>query len=98
MEDNSIIAYLYDRKLEDNLFTLSDPQLKRLQQKIRIVDKEISNFITNRVHPKSRRRLQKLLFDYSNAVFLNASKENELYYKSGARDGVKFIIDSLTAK
>lgn len=75
-----------------------ESELKRLQENVILLNKEISNFIKKRVHPKSRKKLQKLLLDYSNAIFLNTAKENELYYRYGAEDGVKFIIDSLNAK
>ncbi len=98
MEQNNIITYLYDKKVEDNLFTLEDVELTRLKEKVTIVDKEISNFIAKRVHPKSRKKLQRLLLEYSNAIFITTAKENELYYKSGTGDGIKFIIDSLSSK
>ena len=61
MEQNNIITYLYDKKVEDNLFTLEDVELTRLKEKVTIVDKEISNFIAKRVHPQSRKKLQRLL-------------------------------------
>lgn len=98
MEQNNIVTFLYDKKVKGDLFTLEDAELTKLQEKVTIVDKEISDFIAKRVHPKSRKKLRRLLLEYNNAIFLTTAKENELYYKYGTGDGVKFIIDSLSIK
>lgn len=96
--NENIIDYLYDKKTEDKKFTLEDSELDQLQHEVTIADKAISKFITKRVHPKSRNKLRKLLAEYSNTVFASISKENQLYYKQGYADGIKTIIDSLSAK
>ena len=98
MENQNIINYLYDKKVEDNLFLLEDSELNRLDHKVTIADKEISKFIEKRVHPRSRKKFRHLLREYSNAVFVHAARENELYYKYGVSDGVKFITSSLSTK
>lgn len=96
--NENIIDYLYDKKVEDKNFSLEDVELDRLQNEVTTVDKAISKFINKRVHPKSRDRLRKLLIEYSNAIFVSIARENQLYYKYGYADGVKTIIDSLSAK
>lgn len=54
MQNNeNIIDYIYDKKIEDNKFTLEDSELNQLQHEVTIVDKAISKFIDKRVHPKA---------------------------------------------
>ena len=98
MSEKNIIDFLFDKKDEDQLFLLEDTELKRLDNKVTMVDNEISKFIEKRVHPKSRKKLRQLLRDYSNAIFVHVARENELYYKYGVSDGVKFITSSLSVK
>ena len=98
MEQENIIDFLFDKKVEDNLFLLEDADLKRLDNKVTFADNEISKFIEKRVHPKIRKKLRKLLREYSNAVFIRIARENELYYQHGISDGVKFIVSSLSVK
>lgn len=98
MGDKNIIDFLFDKKDEDQLFLLEDTELKKLDNKITMVNNEISKFIEKRVHPKSRKKLRRLLRDYSNAIFVHVARENELYYKYGVSDGVKFITSSLSVK
>lgn len=96
--NENIIDYLYDKKIEDKKFSLEDAELDQLQHQVTIADKAISKFIDKRVHPKSRYKLRKLLIEYSNAIFVSIARENQLYYKYGFVDGVKTIIDSFSAK
>lgn len=96
--NENIIDYLYDKKIEDKKFNLEDAELDQLQHQVTIVDKAISKFIKKRVHPKSRDKLQNLLLEYSTTAFASISKQNQLYYKQGYADGIKTIIDSLSAK
>lgn len=98
MENPNLIDYLYDKKVEDMLFTLKDKEFGKLQKKITIADKEINKFIENRVHPKSRKLLRTLFVNYSNAVFISTARENQLYYRYGVEDGTKFLIASLYGK
>ena len=98
MENNDIIDFFFDKKIEDNLFLLEDAELERLENKKTIAEKEISKFIDKRVHPKSRKKLRKLLLKYNDAVFVSIARENQLYYKSGVSDGVKFITTALSSK
>lgn len=98
MEDENIINFLFDKKVEDQLFLLEDAELNKLQNKVTLADNEISKFIEKRIHPKSRKKFRKLLKDYSNAVFVHTARENQLYYDYGVSDGVKFIISSLSIK
>lgn len=99
MQNNeNIIDYIYDKKIEDNKFTLEDSELNQLRHEVSIVNKAISKFIDKRVHPKSRNKLRKLLIKYSNAMFVSVARENQLYYKYGYADGIKTIIDSCSTK
>jgi hypothetical protein len=98
MENKNIIDFLFDKKEEDNLFSLDDIELDTLKNKVEIVENEILKFIDKRVHPKSRKKLRRLLLNYNNAIFISAAKENELYYKYGVSDGAKFITSALSIK
>ena len=98
MDDQNIIDFLYDKKVEDRLFLLEDAELIGLSEKVTIADNEISKFIEKRVHPRSKNKLRHLIREYSNAVFVHAARENQLYYKYGVSDGVKFITSSLSVK
>ena len=96
--DDNIIDYLYEKKEEDMLFTSKDKEYEELQNKITIADNEINTFIEKKVHPKSRKLLRKLFINYGNAVFVSASRENQLYYRYGVEDGIKILIASLYGK
>ena len=48
MENPNLIDYLYDKKVEDMLFTLKDKEFDELQKKITTADKEINKFIEQR--------------------------------------------------
>lgn len=98
MDYKDIIDYLFDKKNEEELLDLDDAELKVLNHTIIKVNDEITKFIDRKVHPKSRKKLKKLIFKYSNSIFSYLHKENELIYKNGVADGVKFIITVLSTK
>lgn len=98
MENQDIINFLFNKKVEDNIFLIEDNELHRLDNNAIIANKEILEFIDKRVHPKSRKKLKKLLINYDNAKYLSIARENELYYKYGISDGIKFILAALSTK
>lgn len=91
-----LIDDLYLKKIINEEFTLDDVELEKLQERVDISEKELNDFFEKRIHPKSKKILRKLFVNYSNAVFLNNERENQLYYRYGIKDGVKFIIDALS--
>lgn len=91
-----LIDDLYLKKIINEEFILDDVELEKLQERVDISEKELTDFFEKRIHPKSKKILRKLFVNYSNAVFLNNERENQLYYRYGIKDGVKFIIDALS--
>lgn len=98
MENQDIISFLFDKKVEDNIFQMEDNELHRLDDNSIIANKDILEFIDKRVHPKSRKKLKRLLINYDNAKYLSVARENEMYYKYGVSDGIKFILAALSTK
>lgn len=98
MDYNDIINFLFNKKEDEELFDLENVEREKLKGKSGIVYDEIIKFIDSRVHPKSRNRLKNLLLKYDDAECACWRKENELLYRNGVADGVKFIITALTIK
>lgn len=98
MDYKDIINFLFNKKEDEEFFDLEDDEREKLKEKSGMAYDEIIKFIDSRVHPKSRNKLKKLLFKYDDAECAYLRKENELLYRNGVADGVKFIITALTIK
>lgn len=98
MEYKDIIDFLFNKKEDEELFCLEDEELKSLDHKVDIADKELYKFIDSKVHPKLRKKLKHLLLEYSNAMCVYLRQENALFYKNGVSDGIKLIMVGLSLK
>lgn len=98
MNYRDIINFVFNKKEDEELFDLEDSEREKLKEKSGIVYDEIIKFIDSRVHPKSRNKLKRLLLKYDEVECGYLRKENELLYRNGVADGVKFIITALTIK
>lgn len=98
MNYRDIINFVFNKKEDEELFDLEDSEREKLKNSSEMVYDELIKFIDSRVHPKSRNKLKHLLLKYDDAECACWRKENELLYRNGVADGVKFIITALTIK
>lgn len=98
MENKNIINFLFNKKEDDELFDLDDAELETLNNKSDKSSKEINNFIDTKVHPKCRKKLKKLIFQYNQNLGAVLHRENELFYENGFSDCLKFILTALLLK
>ncbi len=98
MNYRDIINFVFNKKEDEELFDLEDLERERCKNKSSLAYDEIIKFIDTRVHPKSRNKLKNLLSKYNDVECEYLCKENELLYRNGVADGVKFIITALTIK
>ena len=97
-EYEDIIDFLYEKKAEDGTFSLDDSILSELDNKIDKCTNDITNFINNRVHPKSRIKLRSILNKKENTQYDYAIREKKLLYKDGVRDGMQLVLIALSSK
>lgn len=98
MEYKDIIDFIFIQKEDENLFNFDDEELTSLDNKTMECDKAITNFINSKIHPKYRKKLKRLILEYSSAMCLHLRQQNELFYRNGFSDGVELIIKALTKK
>lgn len=98
MPKKDIIDFLFDKQVDDDLFSLSDEVLESLDTKIEMTDNRINKFINKRVHPKSRSTLYSLLRQKEKSVLENSSRENRLFYRNGISDGISLMLIALSTK
>ena len=98
MKYKDIIEFLFNKKEEEGLFYLEDTEMEKLKKETITISHEIFELINKKVHPKCRKKLLNLLNKYDDAETLQVSKENELFYKNGVADGVKFILTALSIR
>lgn len=96
MLDDDIIGRLFELNDTEQLFTVNKEQLKNIEKKILLADKEISTFMDKRVHPKSRKQLYELIDRYKKHTIDYSFKEREQVYKTGFSDAIKMIIDAVS--
>lgn len=93
METNEdILDILFNEKEENDLFNISNFDGKELGKKISISDEELTNFIQERIHLKSRSQLRNLINQYNSSLEDYFKVEKRFCYKSGFSDGVKAMI------
>lgn len=98
MNYKDIINFLFNKKEDEELFDLEDSKREMFKNKSSIAYDEIIKFIDLKVHPKSRNKLKDLLSKYDDVECEYLRKENELLYRNGIADGVKFIMTALSMK
>ena len=98
MENKNIINFLFNKKEDEQLFNLDDAELETLNNKSDTSSKAINNFIDTKVHPKCRKQLKKLIFQYNTNLGASLHRENELFYENGFSDCLKFILTALLVK
>ena len=98
MNYRDIINFVFNNKEDEELFDLEDSEREKFKNSSEMVYDELIKFIDSRVHPKSRNKLKHLLLKYDEVECGYLRKENELFYRNGVADGVKFIITALTIK
>lgn len=98
MDYKDIINFLFNKKEDEELFDLEDSEREKFKNSSEMAYDELIKFIDSRVHPKSRNKLKHLLLKYDEVECGYLRKENELLYRNGVADGVKFIITALTIK
>lgn len=98
MPKKDIVDFLFDKQVDEDLFSVSDEVLEALDTKIEMTDNRINNFINKRVHPKSRSTLQTLLRQKEKSVLENSNRENRLFYRNGISDGISLMLIALSTK
>lgn len=93
-----IIDFILKNKEDEELFKSDDTELKKLDYKTSLIDKEITRFIDSKIHPKCRKKLKRLIQDYTNSLCMCIGGENEIFYREGFADGVKTILVAISIK
>lgn len=93
-----LIEFLFIQKESEGLFELKNDEMKNLEKKMDITDSNITKFIDERIHPRSRKQLKKLIMDYTLTLGEYFRCENEILYRSGFSDGAKIILTVLSSK
>lgn len=94
-KDTDILNFLFSKKEEDKFFIFNTPELNEIDNKITIVDENITKFIETKIHPKCRKKLRHLITEYGDLILAYANEQNELFYREGFADGIKTILLSL---
>lgn len=97
-EYDNIISYLYNKKDNENLIQLDSKALEDQNKKVDKLEDEIMKFIDQRIHPKSRKKLRRLVREYALELFGCMCIEKELAYKNGFSDAMKMVLLSLVNK
>lgn len=98
MDNKDIFSIIFDKIEDDELFDFNDLEKDELDKKVTIADDRVNNYLKRKFHPKEKRKIQRLIVDYSNAMCCYYRKENELFFKNGIAFGVKFIMQALSMK
>lgn len=57
---------------------------------------DLYDFINKRVHPKSRKKLIKMIESYTDAMIETITKNNKTVYKAGFNDCMRLILSTLS--
>lgn len=95
MQKETIPDYIFNWKELNKLFNINDEELGELDKKTSIANKKLHCFINQKVHPKIRRKLKKLIEDNENNLIQYCYREGQIYYNTGFTDGVQFILSIL---
>ena len=93
-----IIDFILKNKEDQELFNFDDVELKKLDYKTSLIDKEISSFIDSKIHPKCRKKLKRLMQDYTNSLCMYIGSQNDLFYRERFADGIKTILTAISIK
>ena len=95
-EYENIISFLYNKTRQDCLLEEESKLLEKERKKTMALDKNISKYIDEKVHPHSKQRLKELINDYTVSIMGSVCIEKELAYKNGFSDAMKMVLVSLT--
>jgi hypothetical protein len=94
MEDD-IISIIFEKKEDDDMFNFKNEELSKWTDAKRKYSDELFNFISQRVHPKSQKKLIRLMEQYIDAHAEYFYCENKMYYRAGFTDGISIVNKSL---
>ena len=86
--EKDIISLLFEKKEEEDMFKFKDDELIKKRDIKKKTKKELLNFISHRVHPKTIEHLESLLEQYCEASSEYFYCEEKAYYKQGILDGL----------
>ena len=98
MNDKDILSIIFDKIEDDGCFDFDDPERETLDERVTIADQKITNFMHKNLHPRNRKKLHRLILNYSLATGSYYHKENELFFKNGVAIGIKIILNALCMK
>lgn len=98
MKNIDLIELLFDKLEDEDIFNLKDDLLEELNDQIEIDNNQLNIFIDRRVHPKSRFILKNLIEKAEDSLVKYNSRENQLYYKNGIKDGINLMLNLLYFK
>ena len=82
---------IFDKMQESNKLNIEDKKLDQYRKENVNVSAQLYNFIQNRVHPKCRRQLLRILERRNETTSNYFFRENVLYYKSGFLQGMYIV-------
>lgn len=91
----NIIQIQLEAKEDNEILDIRSDDLTKWNNLRKKSMEELFEFIEKRVHPKSRKELNRLIENYCNNYSEKVYYENILYYKSGFSDEIKIIITSI---
>lgn len=96
MVNKDVLAQLFELNDTEELFTVNKEELSKIEKSNLDINKEILNFIDERVHPNSRDELKNLIEKYEEYAINYSYKEREQAYKVGFSDATKIILDAIS--
>lgn len=97
-KNKNILNFLFKKKEEDQLFAFDTAELREVDKKIELSNKDIKKFINSQIHPKCRYKINQLINKHTDLMLDYAEREDELFYEDGFADGVRLILQCLFLK
>jgi len=88
MKQQNALDLLFENRSQERLAKPDDEKKKSIGNKIYKTEENINKFINKRVHPRSRKKLRKLIENYIMLLETNNHETNRMLYKKGISDGL----------
>lgn len=94
-EDYNVFDLLFEKKEEEDKFVMQDEKLLRYRRKVSESSEKLYKCIDDKVHPRCREELKKLIENRNNDISDSYYRQFQLYYKHGIIDGINIILNVL---
>ncbi len=91
-ENDDIFDLLFEKKEEEDKFEMKDEKLLKYRKKVSESSEKLYRYINDKVHPRCREELKKLMENRNNAISDSYYREFQIYYKYGIIDGINIML------